>query len=366
MNYNPKPGMTIDELDTPALLVDLDALEFNIRTMADFFAGKSVALRPHIKTHKCLQIAQKQIAAGAIGVTCAKVSEAAAMARSGVTDILIANQVIGATKLERLTDLARQCNVIVAVDQPDNVRDLSAACRAKSVNLRVLIEVEIGMGRCGAMPGEPVLELARQIADAPNLEFAGLQAYEGHLVLIADPDERVHKVREAFAPLQTTGEMLTRAGLAPRIVSGGATGTYDITSECPPLTEIQAGSYVFMDCTYLQVRPEFKPALSVLSTVLSRSTPRGLVTDAGLKAMTKDFGFPQLVDVAGATMRYLSEEHAVLDLANPDLVHLRPGDKVRFIPNHCCTTTNLHNQLYVVQRGVLVDIWDVAARGCVQ
>jgi len=274
--------------------------------------------------------------------------------------------VTGAVKLDRLTDLAQRSDVMVAVDDPDNVRELEQACRAKNVRLRVLIEIDIGMKRCGVPPGARVVPLAQQIADSPHLFFMGLQAYEGHLVLIPDSQERAAKVKEALAPVQETCELLEQAGLPVRIVSGGGTGTYDITGNLTPVNEVQAGSYVFMDCTYLKVRPEFKPALTVLTTVVSRAISHGMVVDAGLKAMTKEFGWPQPVGLEGASVRYLSEEHGVLDLAEPERVRLRPGDKVSFIPSHCCTTVNLHDQLYVIQDGRLVDVWPIAARGCAQ
>ncbi len=366
MSYYPKPGMPIQELDTPALIVDLDALEANIRTMAAFFAGRTTALRPHAKTHKCPQVALKQIQAGAVGITCAKVTEAEVMVRAGIRNILIANQVVGAAKIDRLTDLAADCDLTVAVDQAANVRELARACLTKQVSLNVLIEVEIGMGRCGVLPGAPVVALAAEIADEPSLEFAGLQAYEGHVVLTADPVERARLARAAFAPLGETCEMLDRAGFPVRTVSGGGTGTYDITAGISPVNEIQAGSYVFMDTTYGAIRPEFKAALTLLSTIVSRPVPNRLVADVGIKSITKEFGLPQILNVPGATIRYLSEEHGVFDLANPDQVDLQPGARVSLQPSHCCTTTNLHDTLYVAQNGILVDIWPVAARGCSQ
>jgi len=366
MSYHPQPGMLVHDLDTPALVLDLDAFQFNLQKMAGFFAGKACRLRPHIKTHTCPAIALKQLEAGAVGITCAKVSEAEVMASAGVPNLLIANQVTGPIKLDRLTDLAQRCGVMVAVDDADNVHDLEQACSAKNARLKVLIEVDIGMRRCGVLPGAPVVQLARQIAESPHLTFMGLQAYEGHVVLTADPQEREDKVRAAFAPIRETCEWLERAGLPVRIVSGGGTGTYDVTGSLPSVNEIQAGSYVFMDSTYGAVRPEFKNSLSVLTTVVSRSVQGGLVVDAGLKAMTKEFGWPQPVGLAGASVRGLSEEHGVLDLAEPERVSARPGDKASFIPSHCCTTVNLYNQLHVVQNGVLVDVWPIAARGCAQ
>jgi D-serine deaminase-like pyridoxal phosphate-dependent protein len=222
------------------------------------------------------------------------------------------------------------------------------------------------MHRCGVLPGNAALELARVVADAPGLDLVGLMGYEGHLVQIHDPRERETRVLEALAPLRETRDLLERNGLPVTIVSGGGTGTYDISGSHPPMTEIEAGSYVFMDSTYRKTRPEFRQALHILSTVVSRPTPERVVTDAGRKTISNDFGNPEPVGVPGASVRGLSEEHGVLSLADPDAVDLRPGAKLRFIPSHCCTTTNLYDKLHVVQGGRLVDIWPIAARGRAQ
>jgi D-serine deaminase-like pyridoxal phosphate-dependent protein len=363
MIYKPELGVPTSQLDTPALLIDLDALERNIGRMAAYFAARPVALRPHAKTHKCPEIALRQLAAGAIGITCAKLGEAEVMAAAGVRDILIANQITGRIKIDRLTDLAARCDLMVAVDDAENVAALGAACAAKSVTLRVLVEVDIGMGRCGVRPGGAALALARQVVDLPWLQFAGLMGYEGHLVMVADLDERRARVREAFRGLEETRELLEQGGLPVAIVSGGGTGTYDLTSEEASVTEIQAGSYVLMDSTYQGIRPEFEPALTLLTTVVSRPEPDRLVTDAGLKMVTKEFGWPAPLDIPSARVQYLSEEHGVLSLSDPAGVALRPGDKMRFLPSHCCTTVNLHDRYYVVQDGRLVDTWSVAGRG---
>ena len=366
MSYEPRPGISFDEIDTPALLLDLETFQRNVDRMAHFFADKPSSLRPHAKTHKCPQVALRQLAAGAIGITCAKVGEAAVMVAAGITDLLIANEVVGPTKIGRLTDLASTASLIVAVDDPDNVVALSRACTAKGTSLRVLVDVDIGMRRCGVLPGEPALAMARQIAKAPGLEFAGIMAYEGHLVMIPDAQERAQKVRDAFAPLAATCDALQRDGLPAQIVSGGGTGTYDMTGTCPPITEVEAGSYVFMDTTYLRIRPEFESSLTVLSTIISRPTRDRVVTDTGMKAITKELGWPQPLDVPGASVRSLSEEHGTLVLEDAASVRLRPGDKIRFVPSHCCTTVNLYDRLHVLRRGVLVDIWPITARGCAQ
>lgn len=354
------------EIDTPALLVDLDSFEQNIQTMAAFFQGIPAGLRPHSKTHKCPEIARRQIQAGAIGITCAKLGEAEVMADAGIEDILIANQVSGDIKIERLVNLAKRCNLMVAVDNAENVKDLARACAAKDATLRVLVEINIGMDRCGVQPYAPALELAQLISNSPNLVFKGLMGYEGHLVLTKDPEERAERVQEAFKPLVETRVFIEKAGLGVEIISGGGTGTYDITGFIPGIAEVQAGSYVFMDSTYHNVRPEFKPSLTVLTGVVSTTVPGRIVVDAGLKAMTKEFGLPQPLDINGAEVAYLSEEHGVLSVDEQEKAQWHPGDRVRFRPSHCCTTVNLYNQLHIVRDGRLVDVWPISARGRLQ
>jgi D-serine deaminase-like pyridoxal phosphate-dependent protein len=358
--------MSVEELDTPALLLDLAAFERNVARMAAFFADKPATVRPHSKSHKCPQIALRQLEAGAIGITCAKVSEAEVMAGAGIKDILVANQVSGRIKIDRATDLAGRCNLMVAVDDADNVRQLAEASAAKGVVLRVLVEVDVGMGRCGVQPGEPALDLARQVARAPGLKLEGLMAYEGHLVMVEDPGERARRVWAAFNPLADTVSLLERDGLPVWIVSSGGTGTYNITGTLPFITEIQCGSYVLMDNKYRTIQPEFQPSLTVLSTVVSRPVPERIVVDAGLKSMTSEFGWPLPLDGEGVSVRHLSEEHGNLDLAEAGRFDGKPGDRIRFMPSHCCTTVNLHEAFHVIQDGKLVDIWPIAARGCSQ
>ena len=361
-----KIGTPVEELDTPALLLDLAAFERNVARMAAFFADKPAAIRPHSKTHKCPQIALRQLEAGAIGITCAKVSEAEVMAGAGIKDILVANQVPGRLKIDRATDLAGRCELMVAVDDAENVRQLSEASAAKGVELRVLVEVDVGMGRCGVRPGGPALTLARQVDKAPGLKLVGLMAYEGHLVMVEDPGERADRVRADLEPLADTVALLDRDGLPVGIVSSGGTGTYDITGTLPFVTEIQCGSYVLMDNKYRTIQPEFEPSLTLLSTVVSRPVPERIVVDAGLKSMTTEFGWPLPLDGEGLSVIYLSEEHGKLGLSEPGRFDGRPGDRIRFMPSHCCTTVNLHEAFHVIQDGKLVDVWPIAARGCAQ
>ena len=356
-------GQPLDAVDTPALLVDLDALEHNLATMAAFFAARPAVLRPHFKTHKCLEIARLQLAAGARGVTCAKLGEVEVLVQAGIDDILLANQIVGALKIERLMALAARARVTVAVDDAANVQALAAAARTAGVHLSVLVEVDLGMHRCGVAPGQSALALAREVASTRALHLAGLMGYEGHLVLTKDPSERRAKVEAAFALLLETRDLLEREGLDVEVISGGGTGTYDITGAYPGVTEVQAGSYVFMDRTYAAVRPEFRRALSILSTVISRPSADRLVLDAGLKAVSGEFGPPEAPELAGHEEIRLSEEHARVTLSAPERVDLRPGDRVALTPSHCCTTVNLHDRLVAVRRGVVEAVWSVAARG---
>jgi D-serine deaminase-like pyridoxal phosphate-dependent protein len=366
MAYQPEVGMSIEALDTPSLILELDAFEQNIARMAAFLKGKSVKLRPHCKTHKCVEVAKRQLAAGAIGITCAKVSEAEVFAAQGIENILIANQITGATKIDRVTELAAKCDLKIAVDSLENIIDLQKAAQHKSVKLGILVEIEIGMSRCGVPAGAPVLKLAEAIIDAPNLIFKGLQAYEGHLVMLPDPEERKTKVEETMKKVLDTYNLLHANGIPVDMVSGGGTGTFDITSDCEPFNEIQAGSYVFMDSTYKQFQPVFENALFILSSVVSRPAPERLITDIGLKSASKEFGWPVLLEVEDAEFFYLSEEHGVMTLGQPEKVDLKAGQKVRYLPSHCCTTVNLYDQLYVVQGNKVVDIWRIDARGCSQ
>lgn len=355
-------GKSQEELDTPVLCIDLPLMEANVAKMADFFADRPARLRPHTKTHKSPLLAQKQIAAGAIGVTCAKLGEAEQMALAGIQDILIANQIVGPTKIARLVNLARYTEVMVAVDDAENVAELDAAARAKNVSLRVLVEVDAGMGRCGVAPGEPALTLARQIEDAPGLRFEGIMGYEGHTVMIPDYAERKQQAETAMKKLVGTRDVIEAAGLPVKIVSGGGTGTYDITGAYPGVTEVQAGSYITMDTQYRDtVGIDFACALHVVAQVISTPRAGAAVIDAGLKTLTRDFGLPVVAEPEGWQLVSLSEEHGALrQEGGPDL---QPGDRVKIWPNHGCTTINLHDQYVGVRDGVVEAVWPIAARG---
>lgn len=360
-------GMHKTELDTPALLIDLDKMESNIQTMADYFTTVNAVLRPHLKTHKTPMLAHKQIAAGAIGITCAKLGEAEAVIHAGIRDVLVANQIIGRQKIARLVNLAKQSEIMVAVDNAQNVTDISEAAAAKGVTVRILIEVNTGMNRCGVEPGQPALELARHVLRSPNLQFEGLMGYEGHTVAKPNYAERKAAARQSVQLLVDTKHHLEKHGVPVSIMSGGGTGTFSITGSVPEMTEVQAGSYIFMDATYGNVEgvgEHFACALTVLATVVSRPTPERVIVDTGMKVLAKEFGIPQPVGIKGLEMAGLSEEHGKM---NADAsVSLTPGDKLEILPTHCCTTVNLHDRYYGIRDGIVESVWDIAARGKAQ
>jgi len=373
-----KPPATIGDplsaVDTPALLVDLDAFEANLKTMADAIADTGVRLRAHSKTHKSPIIGLKQMAMGAVGVCCQKVSEAEIMVEGGVPDVLVSNQIVGTAKLDRLAQLNHQARVAVCADHPNGVRQLSEAAGRARTSIDVLVEIDVGAGRCGVAPGAPAVEMAKSIAAADGLRFGGLQAYHGSAQHIRDHGERHGTAARAVDLTRTTVALLGDAGLDCEIIGGAGSGTFQTEAQSGVYNEIQAGSYVFMDVDYARNRDrdggfmaQFKHALFVQATVLSEAAAGKLTLDAGHKACAIDSGPPQPFDMPGAEVMGLADEHCVIDVSQ---VNDRPawGDKILLIPGHCDPTVNLHDH-YVCMRGlhgptpVVEDIWPVAARG---
>jgi D-serine deaminase-like pyridoxal phosphate-dependent protein len=360
---SPIIGSPKASLDTPTLCLDVAALERNIARMASFLSDKPAGLRPHAKTHKCPTIAWMQLRAGAIGITCAKLGEAEVMARAGIRDILIANQVVGPTKIARLVQLAATTEVMVAVDNVHNAAQIAEAAAAKGVRQRVLLEVEVGMGRCGVLPGEPALALAQEVARMPGLRLEGIMGYEGHAVMIGDMDERRRVAEGAMAQLVATHATLLAHGLPCGIVSGGGSGTHAITGCYPGITEIQAGSYATMDAKYHEVGIPFEYALTIQAQVISVHGDTAVI-DAGMKTMTHEFGMPLVIRPEGWALTKLSEEHGTLERKGG--APLRPGDLVELVPSHGCTTINLHDAYFVTRDNVVEAVWPIAARGCVR
>jgi 3-hydroxy-D-aspartate aldolase len=363
-------GAPVDSVDTPALLVDLDALDENIRRMAKAASTHGVRLRPHAKTHKSPLIALKQMAHGAVGVCCQKVGEAEVMAWGGVKDILISNEIWGRSKLERIAALAREVKIAVCVDDALNAEDLSAAAVAYGVNLDVLVDINvIGDFRTGVQPGDAALRLAGKVDGFRGLSFAGLHAYAGKAQHIRDFPTRESVIKKAIDLAATTRSLLEREGLSCQWITGSGTGTYQLEAASGVYTELQAGSYIFMDADYGQNLAadggpyrDFEHSLFVYSTIMSRPTADSAILDAGLKASSFDSGPPVIRGLPQAEWVGGGDEHFNVRTPGSAFPYAL-GDKVKLIPGHCDPTVNMYDW-YVGFRNERVEaIWPVAARG---
>jgi D-serine deaminase-like pyridoxal phosphate-dependent protein len=361
-------GLPTEALDTPALLVDLDALDRNVARMAATFRQAGVGWRPHTKGQKVPALAHRLLAAGAFGVTCAKVSEAEVMAAAGIRDILIANQVIGDAKVRRLAHLCTQADVVVAVDSPAGVAQLERAAAEAGTRPRVVVEVDVGLGRCGVPPGDSVVALARRVAEAPHLRFAGVMAWEGHCAAIPDPDQKRAAIMEAVGRLTASADRCRAAGLPVSIVSCGGTGTYQITAFLPGVTEVQAGGGIFGDVHYRDhFHVDHECALTVLTTIISRPSPALIVTDGGFKTFGTPHGLPEPIGIPRDHIARiaLSAEHARILLKEPD-DRLQVGDRLEFIVGYSDSTVFLHDVLYGTRQGVVQAAWEILGRGKLQ
>lgn len=358
-----EPGMREEEVDTPALLLDLDAFEANLDAMAALLAPTGAKLRAHAKTHKSPVIARLQMARGAVGQCVQKVAEAEVLAWGGIPDILVSNEVVGARKLARLAALSRISNVAVCADDAAQVAMIEAAAEAAGTRLPVLVEIDVGAARCGIEPGPPAVALAERIAASRHLRFGGLQAYHGSAQHKRTPAEREAAIGEAAAMTRRTVEQLRQRGLDCPIVGGAGTGTFPLEAASGVFTEIQAGSYAFMDADYARNEnpPPFRQALFVLATVMSRAIPGVAVVDAGHKAVAVDSGLPLVWQRPGLRYAGASDEHGkilVEDGAAPAL-----GEKLRLVPGHCDPTVDRYDWYVGVRRGRVECLWPVAARG---
>jgi D-serine deaminase-like pyridoxal phosphate-dependent protein len=353
-------GRPITDLDTPTLLLDRAASDRNLARMAAYFRDRPARLRPHFKNHKCVTLAKRQLAAGAVGMTCAKLAEAEILVEHGVTNVLIANQVVGPAKTARLAQLAMRAQIGAAVDHIDQARAISRAATSVGSIVRLFIEVDIGMGRCGVAPGAPALDLARRLTDLPGVQFAGLQAYEGHLVNVLDRVERTTRAQAAMQQAVDTRRMIEAAGIPVGCISGCSSATYDSTGALPGVDEVQAGTYATMDRQYHRLAPEFDIALSVLVRVISRPGADKAVLDLGVKGAGGEFGVPAIRDFPEVEVPFfLAEEHCVV-LKSPDW---GIGQLLHLIPSHACTTCNLHREMVVHENGLVVDVWPIEASG---
>jgi D-serine deaminase-like pyridoxal phosphate-dependent protein len=355
-------GTAIPDLDTPALIVDLDLFERNLETMAAFFRDRPCGLRPHFKAHRTPEISRRQLQAGAIGITCAKLGEAEHLVDEGITSVLLANEVAGEAKIARLVQLSKRSDVIAVVDCRQTAAAISVRATHEGVRVGALVDLDIGMGRCGCAPGEPAADLVRTAADMPGLRFRGLMGYEGHLQLEQPGPQKERLVAEAIGRLLETKALVERDGIEVEIVSAGGTGTAFLTGAVEGVTEVQAGSYCLMDSIYKPVAPQFEQAAWVLATVISRPTATRAITDAGLKSLHPLGGVPVVKSPAGVTLQALHAEHGILELAD-EARQLRVGDKVEVYVGYLDGTMNLHERAYAARGEQVEDLWTVSGRG---
>ena len=329
----------------------MDAMEANLKKMAAFFAERPARLRPHYKNHKCIALAQRQLAHGAIGITCATLGEAEALARNNIPGILLANEIADPIQIDRFVQLARTTDIMVGIDNPQVVLALAEASAASGVPLNVLVDIDGGLGRCGVLPGKPALQLA-EFAIANGLRFRGLTGYEGQCVRLPPGPEKSKAAQHAMAKLVDTAALMRANGIAVEIVSAGGTGTYAISGRVPGITEIQGGSYLLMDTDYQTVCPDFELALSVLGTVISRPAKDRFILNIGLKEISGERGVPLLKNTPGALVRKLNAEHAIVDILDPEFV-IDVGDRLELWAHYSDATVNLHRQI----------VWAAARRG---
>lgn len=362
------PGMPEGEIDTPALVLDLDALEANLDLMAALIEPTGARLRPHAKTHKSTVIAHQQIRRGAIGQCVQKVAEAEALAWGGVGSIMVTNQVVDAGKLRRLAALAPIAEVFVCADHPTQIDTIEAVAEAAGIRMPVLVEIDAGAHRCGVAPGDSAVPLARRIAASRHLRFAGLQAYHGGAQHVRDAEERRAAAQSAVEASARTIEAVRGAGLGCEIVAGAGTGTFEIEAHSGVYTEIQAGSYCFLDVDYALNLNEsgrnvsrFQHALFVLSTVISTSRPGQAVLDTGHKSVAVDRGLPSVWQQPDLRLTGASDEH--LRMEGPAARMPAIGEKFRLIPGHCDPTVDRFDWYVGVRKGRVESVWPVSARG---
>lgn len=368
--YQPQVGDSLDALDTPAMIVNLELMEENIARLMAHFRELNVHVRPHLKTVKSPELARMLLAAGAIGGCVAKVSEAEVMAQGGIEDLLITSEIVGKPKLARLVALVREHTQIKSVvDSLAGAQALNEAMREADLTLNVLLDLNVGQNRTGVQPGEEALALARQIGGMSNLRLIGVQGYEGHLQHIHDPQERAQRCRQSMQLLTSTAAQLRTESFPIEIVTTGGTGTGEICAACQGVTEVQPGSFVFMDTDYRNaLGPVYANALTILSTVISRA-PNRAVVDAGLKSLSIDSGMPEPKNLPGVRYHPGGDEHGILTWGENVILPpgaLSIGDRVEFIPSHIDTTINLHDTYYAYRDGKIAAIWPVSTRGKVQ
>jgi len=345
------------DIETPALLVDLDVMERNMETMARFFCGRPAKLRPHFKNHRVLELAARQMEQGAIGITCARLWQAERLVNFGIHDILIANEIAGDEPVARFVELSRLAPVVVAVDHPKIVTDMARSARNHKTEVNVVVDVDVGLNRCGVPPGEPALALAR-LAVESGLRFRGLMGYEGHLQPRPPGPEKERVVKEAIQALVDTRSLIEAHGVPVEIVSCGGTGDYSIAGVFPGVTENQAGSYLLMDTWYAPVVADFQVALSVLATIISKTGGERLVADAGCKAISGERGLPAVKGMPPLKVKALHAEHAPIEILDP-AVSVEVGDKIEIAVQYHDGTVNLHRRMYGIRDGIVERVFTI-------
>ncbi len=362
-----RPGDAVDDIDTPALVVDLDAFERNLDLMANAVRGAGIALRPHGKAHKCPEIALAQLERGAVGICCQKVGEAEAFVAAGVGDVLVTNEIVGGSKLARLAAMAKKATVAVLADDVAAIPGIGAAANAAGVSIAVLVEINVGANRCGVAPGAPAVTVAQAVVGTPGLSLRGIHAYQGAAQHLRTPEERRAAIARAAALARETKLAIEAAGIPCPTVTGAGTGTWQHERDSGVYTELQPGSYVFMDADYQKnaLAPDqhdFEQSLFVLAAVMSVPVQERAVVDAGLKAFAFDSGPPLVYGAHGLTYVKASDEHGVIAVA-PEAQRPRLGDRLWLVPGHCDPTVNLYDWIVGVRGRRVECVWPVAARG---
>jgi D-serine deaminase-like pyridoxal phosphate-dependent protein len=341
---------------TPALLVDLNAMDRNMQRMAAYFQGRSARLRPHFKAHQVLSLASRQVEAGAIGIACARIEHAEKLVDAGIRSVLIASEIAGENAIRRLIELSRQAPVVVAADSERVVADMARLAGNHRSALNVLVDVNLGLNRCGVTPGAASLALARMVLEK-GLRLRGLMGYRGNLKLPAGI-EKEQLVTSAMRALVATGGLLEREGIPVEMVSSGGTTDYSTVGDYPGITEVQAGSYLLMDQWKTQFVEDFTPALSILTTVLHRDDSGRVITDGGVKAMSGFRGLPKVKSIPGLALKALHAEHCLMEITDPS-IRIEAGDQVEIWVEYIDATISRHRQMYGYRNGDLEEIFEI-------
>ncbi|KAI4949016.1 hypothetical protein J4E91_005478 [Alternaria rosae] len=370
MPYSPKVGDSLDSLDTPSMIVDLDLMEANLDKLMKQLLPTGVNIRPHLKTTKSAILAKKMVKAGTKGGCVAKLSEAEVMCEKGFTDLLITCEIIGPAKVARLVELVKKYkDVRIVVDSIEGAGAIEKALSESGFEgtVMTLIDLDVGLHRTGVQPGQPASDLARFVAGSKHLKLIGVQGYEGHLQHIHGLEERKSQCLESMRILTSTADALRKEGYAIDVVTTGGTGTAEFCVTVPGITEVQPGSFLFMDTDYRNAvgSTNYAQSLTILSTVLSKQGPNIITIDAGLKSLTTDSGLAEC-KTPGYTYGVLGDEHGSLAWEEGKGKELKIGDRVEMVPSHIDPTVNLHDMYYAYRKGVIEEIWPVDSRGCVQ